>query len=456
MTVERTRPERRLLGIPLRIHPTFFLMAAVLGARPGADVTAVLIWIGVVFASVLLHELGHALAARAFGYRPRIELHAMGGTTLWGGAPVTPLRRLVVSLAGPFAGLAVGAIVWVIPDAGLTGRAAEAVHAILLVNVVWGLLNLLPILPLDGGNVMASILDGLTGGRGERPARIASFLLAGAGLVLALLAGQIWAALLAGIFAVGNLRASLDDLRRLRDAPLEQLLEAAGERLAARDLPAAGRLAGEVLEKARTEETRLAASQLLALAQLASGEVGRARELLAGLPPGAVAPAVEIAVLLASGDERGVEATRATLARDADGAFAGALARTLLLAGLTAEAAALFAGPRAEGLDSPVLAELQAALFFAGNYDASARIGDCLFLREGQPVTAYNVACARSREGRLDDALGWLERALAAGLDGSVDPVRDPDLAALRAHPGFAALVDRLPPPRASDLPGHE
>jgi Zn-dependent protease len=446
VTAERTRPGPRILGIPVRIHPTFFLVAALLGARPGASLASVSVWIAVVFASVLLHELGHAWTARWFGYRPRIELHAMGGTTLWGGAPVTPGRRLLISLAGPLAGLLVGALVWgLLPEAGLQGLARETVLAVLWVNVGWGVLNLLPVLPLDGGNVMASILDGLTGGRGERPARIASFLLAAAGLVVALLARQLWASFLAGLFAWWNLRAILEDVRRLRDAPLEQLLEVAGERLSARDLPTAGRLAGEVLERARTPETRIAATQLLVLAHLAGGEAGKARALLADLPPGAVAPAVEIAVLLGSGDERGVEVTREALERDRDGAFAGALARTLLLGGLVAHAGALFAGPRADQLDPPVLAELQAALFYDGRFDASARIGERLFERMKQPITAYNVACALSRGGDPDHALAWLERALSAGLDPAVDVDRDPDLAPVRSLPGYAELLARFP-----------
>jgi Zn-dependent protease len=445
VTAERTRPGPRILGIPVRIHPTFFLVAALLGARPGASLGSVSIWIAVVFASVLLHELGHAWTARWFGYRPRIELHAMGGTTLWGGAPVTPGRRLLISLAGPLAGLLVGAVVWALPFHEPEGLAREAVLAVLWVNVGWGLLNLLPVLPLDGGNVMASILDGLTGGRGERPARIVSFLVAAAGFLVALFARQIWASLLAGLFAWWNFRAILEDVRRLRDAPLEQLLEVAGERLSARDLPTAGRLAGEVLERARTEETRVAASQLLALAHLAGGEPGKARAILAGLPPGAVAPAVEIAVLLGSGDDRGVEATRLALEADRDGAFAGALARTLLLAGLTAHAGALFSGPRADGLDAPVLAELQAALFYDGRFEASARIGERLFDRTKQPISAYNVACALSRGGEPGEALVWLERSLTAGLDPAVDVDRDPDLAPVRSLPGYAELRARFP-----------
>lgn len=444
MTPAGPRMAPKLFGIPIRVHPTFFVMAAILGTRPDADLPAALIWIAVVFASVLLHELGHAAAARLLGYRPRIELHAMGGTTLWGGAPVTPGRRFLVSLAGPAAGLAVGAMTWAIWPAGLKGDAPTAVQAILWVNIAWGLLNLLPILPLDGGNVMASIFDGLTGGRGELPARIVSFLLAVGGLIAALVLGSIWAALLAGFFALGNLRGMIADYRRIRDLPLQELLERAGERLSSRDISGARRLVTEVRERARSPETWAAATQLLALACLAAGESGRARKLLDELPSAVVAPAVAIAALLAAGDEGGVVATREALAREGSGQFAGDLARTLLLADLPAEAGALFAGPLGEELDPPVLAELQSALFHSGRYGASARVGERLFERDRGAITAYNVACARSRDGHLEEALAWLDKALEAGLDGSVEFDRDPDLAPLRSLPGYDMLLSRF------------
>ena len=69
----------RIAGFPVQIEVTFFLLAAILGqGRPG---NLLLAWIGVVFVSILAHELGHAVAFRVYGDTPRISLHAFGGVT---------------------------------------------------------------------------------------------------------------------------------------------------------------------------------------------------------------------------------------------------------------------------------------------------------------------------------------------------------------------------------------
>src|SRR5262249_47608723 len=143
--------------------------------------------------SVMLHELGHAAAGLAFGLEPRIELHTMGGTTSWSTPrALSTAKRVTISLAGPFAGFLFGALVWLVVRAlgpGVLPRFQNDFvrDTLLNVNFGWGLLNLLPMLPLDGGNVMTHLLNALTHGRGERPARIVSIVMAALALAAALL-----------------------------------------------------------------------------------------------------------------------------------------------------------------------------------------------------------------------------------------------------------------------------
>jgi len=174
----------RIGSIPVRIHPSFFLMALILGASPGAgglNPVQLGLWAAVVFVGVLAHELGHAVVGMAFGLMPAIDLHGMGGATSWPlGKRVSNAKSVLISLAGPFTGLALGGLIYAAirlhpPEPGLLATAASLA---LEVNVLWGVFNLLPILPMDGGNVMRSVLNGLTNGEGERPARIVSIVLA--------------------------------------------------------------------------------------------------------------------------------------------------------------------------------------------------------------------------------------------------------------------------------------
>src|SRR3954462_311198 len=97
----------RLGTIPVRVRPEFFILPAIGLMQGGLE--RGLIWVGIVFVSVLGHELGHAMVMRLFGFAPRIELHGMGGWTLWpGGAQPSEKQKLLVSLAGPGIELAAG------------------------------------------------------------------------------------------------------------------------------------------------------------------------------------------------------------------------------------------------------------------------------------------------------------------------------------------------------------
>ncbi len=117
---------------------------------------------GVVLGSVLVHELGHAFAARAYGLGPvSIVLHGFGGLTRFGHRP-THKQGVVVGLAGPFAGLALGLValplsLW----GGLEpGWLSATLESVVRVNLFWSVFNLLPMYPLDGGQVLWHVLAG--------------------------------------------------------------------------------------------------------------------------------------------------------------------------------------------------------------------------------------------------------------------------------------------------------
>lgn len=100
--------------IPVRVIPTFWLMAFLLGRfQEGLDL--VFIWMLCVFFSILIHELGHALVAEAFGYESEIVLHHFGGEARFNpGYRLPASRSLLISLAGPCAQLAFAAVLVVV------------------------------------------------------------------------------------------------------------------------------------------------------------------------------------------------------------------------------------------------------------------------------------------------------------------------------------------------------
>jgi len=99
----------KVLGIPTKIEPSFLVLSLFLAASRGLNPPLLLEWLVVVFISVLLHEIGHALVARRFGLSPHITLHSMGGLTSWSEVTeIAPLKHLAISLAGPAAGFLLG------------------------------------------------------------------------------------------------------------------------------------------------------------------------------------------------------------------------------------------------------------------------------------------------------------------------------------------------------------
>jgi stage IV sporulation protein FB len=160
-----------LLGIPVRVHPFFWLFSAMMGWSEDPRITAV--WVACVFVSILVHEFGHALVLRAQGMDPEVVLHAFGGyashhdyrrTSTW--------QRLVMLFAGPGAGFLLYALVllllkipgvnaWLHPRQFSTvGQAGLSLAAVFLlqINLWWGLINLLPVFPLDGGQMARELL----------------------------------------------------------------------------------------------------------------------------------------------------------------------------------------------------------------------------------------------------------------------------------------------------------
>ena len=187
-----------LFGFPVRIHPMFWLTGLFLGLGL-EDPKLVLLWILAMVPSILVHELGHALLMRRFGSRPHIVLYGLGGLAVPDGYRFAPRRgaRVLISLAGPIAGFLLAAAVtlgcvaaqlpiafgtiWgvpVVPFVLQLGYPAGFLSFLLEISVAWGLLNLLPIFPLDGGQVSEELFTGARSQDGLRQAIIVAIVTA--------------------------------------------------------------------------------------------------------------------------------------------------------------------------------------------------------------------------------------------------------------------------------------
>ncbi len=145
-----------LFGIPIRFGPTILIVVVLAMANVGAPALAAGL-VAVFVGSVLVHELGHAVAFRRYGCSPSIVLHGFGGMTMSQNAEhLTDRQHITVSLAGPITqfvllGIPSFTAWWLLRP---TGDAGWLLDLMVLVNVGWSLVNLLPLYPLDGGQVL--------------------------------------------------------------------------------------------------------------------------------------------------------------------------------------------------------------------------------------------------------------------------------------------------------------
>lgn len=203
----------QIAGIDVHVHATFWLLLVWIGLaqyRAGGSIAAVipqLVFILAIFGIVVLHELGHALAARRYGIATRdITLLPIGGVARLERMPREPRQELVIALAGPAVNFALAGLLFVglavtghvasfadvaALDAGFLNRAL--VERLIGVNLWLGGFNLIPAFPMDGGRVLRAALAMRIGNYAR-----ATELAARIGRVFALLFGVL------GLFVVGN------------------------------------------------------------------------------------------------------------------------------------------------------------------------------------------------------------------------------------------------------------
>lgn len=409
-------------------------MLAVLG--PYDDLRLLVAWVAIGLVSVLVHEMGHALTYRRFGQRPEVVLYAMGGLTR-GERGLPPARSLAVSLAGPAAelfALGLPALALARADVVTDPFWVDVLALAVFINVGWPLLNLVPVLPLDGGNVVSSAVELVRPGHGQRTAQVVSVVVAGAGAVAALLAGWLFLAVMAGLFGAVNLQA----LRRTPDrSAVDPLLE--GYAALLRGDVSAGRLAAT---RASRPAASAAAEELRLWSLVAEGARGRlARAVSLGGHEHELSSLLRGTAALLGGDADEGRALLAwslvnerpspALALAADVIAGADLARDL--------------GEDLLRLDDGLagLRTLQAVLHHRGWFQQAATVGALPLLgatassldRGLRASLAVDVAASAARAGELEAAEGWLAWAVGNGWDDVERLDQDGDLASLRGGP---------------------
>lgn len=158
----------RVGGVPVVLMPSWFVIALIMLVlyAPAYGLVSAVGAALVLLLSVFLHEVAHALAARAVGTRPeRIVLDLWGGHTAFAGDLATPGRSAFVSLVGPGTNAVIGVAGWLLLPTTWEGTAGFLRLAVIVVNLGLAIFNVLPGLPLDGGRALEALVWKVTGDR---------------------------------------------------------------------------------------------------------------------------------------------------------------------------------------------------------------------------------------------------------------------------------------------------
>ncbi|HVE82171.1 MAG TPA: site-2 protease family protein [Myxococcales bacterium] len=432
------------------VRPSFWLVMAIFGGLGMSGTKFLVTFVVVAFASVLFHELGHAVTGRIFGTSSWIELYSFGGLTHHDRA-LSRWRDVLMAAAGPGFGFALGLACWlVLPHVPVRSVLKLALQQAVWINSYWGVMNCLPVLPLDGGRVMSGVL----GPGRRRIARIFAIAVAALVVVYGVLTENRWIAIMFGLLAFQNFQAlSMErDLRPIPPPePEKDALGRGWKALLSGQEQEASRLAHLALSAAQTQDEQNAARDLLAWVALADQDPRAALTHLEKVAPPEQARRLTAALALEGLQlyDRALPHAEAAYQVEPSETSATLAIRLLDRAGRYADAERIASsfGWRSQALRDARLGDVA---FARGDHARAAELYGDAFESGRRPVDAYNAACAAARAGDVPRAADWLGRALDAGFDDVEQIESDPDLADARQAP---QVRSRLKPRSAGSGP---
>ncbi len=154
--------------IPLAIHPFFWVFAAIIGWLSSGTWIGTFIWVGIILVSVIVHEFGHALTALLFKQKARIQLIALGGVTMFEGPKLKFWQQFLITFNGPLFGFFLFLLASFLLHFSWPPLLFKILKITQVANLFWTVVNLLPVQPLDGGQLLRIVLEGFFGIKGYK------------------------------------------------------------------------------------------------------------------------------------------------------------------------------------------------------------------------------------------------------------------------------------------------
>jgi len=273
----------RFLNIPVQIHPTFWIFLLLFTNIYREFSPQNLILGGVFFFSLLVHEYGHALTAHYFGAKPTITFEAFGGYARFNPIGLTPKHLFLITLNGPLLESLLIAIPYTLLKLHLfDGYIAYALYVTMHLNILWCLLNLIPIAPLDGGYLLRYFLERKFGPSGQRASILIGLLSALIAIPILCFLGFYFFAVLLLIFGIQHFQL----LKQYKAAPpshFSHYLQGM-EALKNNDLENAKAILKKLL-KSKNNQIKHSATESLAKVYLQEGASEKSYDLLLNADP---------------------------------------------------------------------------------------------------------------------------------------------------------------------------
>jgi Zn-dependent protease len=432
----------KILGIPVKVEASFLLLLLMASAR-NSDVSMIAEWGLVVFFSILIHEMGHAFTGRAFGLEPQITLYAMGGLTSWTNnrKEIKPAQSILISLAGPFSGLLLGGLVFLLQPfyKGDSFLMSVAISDLLWINIAWSLFNLLPIVPMDGGHILESVEEWWRGKRENIVSTCISLAVSVMVFGWAISVKYYWIAFLTGWFAWSNAGAIIQRIKQRVDRSLQEKIDSAREELKNENGKAVIKLSKEVFEKAKSEQLQQSALELLIYGYVLEMNFEDAEKRLHHYKVIFGAHLYMEGFLLYHKGEFDQATAVLQEAFNNENSFRTGelLFQAHLQANRLEQALQLCSHPVLEKQRGNFCICLQARAFELDQIEFARQLGLEAFEKTKDPIVAYNIGCCLARQNHLQEAFHWILCAVQSGFRERALLETDPDIAEVRKLPEF-------------------
>jgi stage IV sporulation protein FB len=368
------------------IHPLFWLFAALIGFLWSHSLVGTILWVFIILISVSVHELGHALTGMAFKQNVHIQLMMFGGMTSRQGPKLKLWKEFILTLNGPLAGYALGAValgvLYLWPTAPV--YVLMILRGTVMVNFFWSTVNLFPILPLDGGHLLRIILEAIFGARGTSIALLVGVILGAMVTIACFVVGFLIAGAIFFLLTFESFR-SWRSFRHMaesdRDEDLQQLAREGeiARQMGNRD-EAAAKLE-QVRQRTRKGLLHVVATEGLAHLLSEQGEDEKAYEYLKEVR---------------------------------------------------------------KHLSPQSLPLFQRLAYAHGDYEQVVALGKEVFQLNPHYKVAWMTALAHASRGEVRPAIGWIECAIREGLPDADQALHDAQLDPIRQDPKFQEFTHNL------------